>query len=47
MHLELELALFPVRGVDRAKTFYAEKAGFNLAVDTSCALQERRSKPRR
>jgi catechol 2,3-dioxygenase-like lactoylglutathione lyase family enzyme len=29
----LELVLVPVSDVDRAKTFYMEKAGFNLDVD--------------
>jgi catechol 2,3-dioxygenase-like lactoylglutathione lyase family enzyme len=29
----LELVLIPVSDVDRAKTFYIEKAGFNLDVD--------------
>jgi catechol 2,3-dioxygenase-like lactoylglutathione lyase family enzyme len=31
---KLELVLIPVSDVDRAKTFYAEQAGFNLDVDT-------------
>jgi catechol 2,3-dioxygenase-like lactoylglutathione lyase family enzyme len=31
----LELVLVPVSDVDRAKTFYMEKAGFNLNVDHS------------
>ncbi len=31
--LKLELVLIPVLDVDRAKTFYVEKAGFNLDVD--------------
>jgi catechol 2,3-dioxygenase-like lactoylglutathione lyase family enzyme len=31
--LKLELVLVPVSDVDRAKTFYIEKAGFNLDVD--------------
>jgi catechol 2,3-dioxygenase-like lactoylglutathione lyase family enzyme len=30
---KLELVLVPVSDVDRAKTFYTEKAGFNLDVD--------------
>jgi catechol 2,3-dioxygenase-like lactoylglutathione lyase family enzyme len=30
---KLELVLIPVSDVDRAKTFYTEKAGFNLDVD--------------
>jgi catechol 2,3-dioxygenase-like lactoylglutathione lyase family enzyme len=30
---KLELVLIPVSNVDRAKTFYVEKAGFNLDVD--------------
>jgi len=33
MDWKLELVLVPVSDVDRAKTFYTEKAGFNLAVD--------------
>jgi catechol 2,3-dioxygenase-like lactoylglutathione lyase family enzyme len=32
--LKLELVLIPVSDVDRAKSFYVEKAGFNLDVDT-------------
>jgi catechol 2,3-dioxygenase-like lactoylglutathione lyase family enzyme len=32
---KLELVLVPVTDVDRAKTFYTEKVGFNLDVDTS------------
>jgi catechol 2,3-dioxygenase-like lactoylglutathione lyase family enzyme len=35
MDFKLELVLLPVTDVDRAKTFYTEKAGFNLDVDTS------------
>jgi len=31
--LKLELVLIPVSDVDRAKTFYVEKVGFNLDVD--------------
>ncbi len=31
---KLELLLIPVSDVDRAKTFYTEKAGFDLEVDT-------------
>ena len=33
MDWTLELVLVPVSDVDRAKTFYIEKAGFNLDVD--------------
>src|SRR5262245_62843995 len=33
MEWKLELVLLPVSDVDRAKTFYTEKAGFNLDVD--------------
>ena len=33
MDLKLELVLIPVSDVDRAKTFYVEKVGFNLDVD--------------
>jgi catechol 2,3-dioxygenase-like lactoylglutathione lyase family enzyme len=32
---KLELVLLPVTDVDRAKTFYTEKVGFNLDVDTT------------
>jgi hypothetical protein len=32
---KLELVLIPVSDVDRAKTFYTEKVGFNLDVDTT------------
>jgi catechol 2,3-dioxygenase-like lactoylglutathione lyase family enzyme len=31
---KLELVLIPVSDVDRAKSFYTQKAGFNLDVDT-------------
>jgi predicted enzyme related to lactoylglutathione lyase len=31
--MKLELLLLPVADVDRAKTFYAEAAGFNVDVD--------------
>jgi catechol 2,3-dioxygenase-like lactoylglutathione lyase family enzyme len=33
MEWKLELVLVPVSDVDRAKTFYIEKIGFNLDVD--------------
>ncbi|MGH3904388.1 MAG: glyoxalase superfamily protein [Pseudonocardiaceae bacterium] len=33
MDLKLELVLVPVTDVDRAKTFYTEKVGFNLDID--------------
>jgi len=33
--LKLELVLVPVTDVDRAKTFYIDKVGFNLHVDHS------------
>lgn len=33
MDLKLELVLVPVSDVDRAKTFYTEKLGFDLDVD--------------
>lgn len=39
MNFKLELVLVPVSDVDRAKTFYTEKAGFNLDVD-HCAGDE-------
>ena len=35
MDFKLELVLIPVSDVDRAKTFYTERMGFNLDVDTS------------
>jgi catechol 2,3-dioxygenase-like lactoylglutathione lyase family enzyme len=35
MDLKLELVLIPVSDVDRAKTFYTEKVGFHLDVDTT------------
>ena len=33
MDWKLELVIVPVSDVDRAKTFYSEKLGFNLDVD--------------
>jgi predicted enzyme related to lactoylglutathione lyase len=33
MEFRLELLLIPVSDVDRAKSFYVEKVGFNLDVD--------------
>lgn len=33
MDLRLELVVVPVSDVDRAKTFYTDKAGFHLDVD--------------
>ena len=33
MDFKLELVVVPVSDVDRAKSFYTEKAGFNLDVD--------------
>ena len=33
MDMRLELVLLPVTDVDRAKTFYADKLGFNVDVD--------------
>jgi catechol 2,3-dioxygenase-like lactoylglutathione lyase family enzyme len=33
MNFKLELVLIPVADVDRAKTFYMERAGFDLHVD--------------
>jgi catechol 2,3-dioxygenase-like lactoylglutathione lyase family enzyme len=35
MDLKLELVLIPVSDVDRAKSFYVDKLGFNLDVDHS------------
>lgn len=37
MDLKLELVLVPVSDVDRGKSFYTEKAGFDLDVDTEPA----------
>lgn len=37
MDYKLELVLIPVADVDRAKTFYTEKVGFNLDVDAAPA----------
>ena len=37
MDYRLELVLLPVTDVDRAKSFYTEKVGFNLDVDSSPA----------
>ena len=34
MDFKIELVLIPVSDVDRAKSFYTEKASFNLDVDT-------------
>jgi catechol 2,3-dioxygenase-like lactoylglutathione lyase family enzyme len=33
MDFKLELVVLPVSDVDRAKTFYADKVGFNVDVD--------------
>ena len=35
MDLKLELVVVPVSDVDRAKTFYAENAGFAVDLDRS------------
>ncbi|MDQ6847506.1 MAG: VOC family protein [Candidatus Dormibacteraeota bacterium] len=35
MDWTLELIVVPVEDIDRAKSFYMEKAGFNLSVDHS------------
>jgi catechol 2,3-dioxygenase-like lactoylglutathione lyase family enzyme len=37
MDLKLELVLLPVSDVDRAKTFYTDKVGFKLDIDTTPA----------
>lgn len=37
MDYKLELVVLPVSDVDRAKAFYAERAGFRLDVDTTPA----------
>jgi predicted enzyme related to lactoylglutathione lyase len=41
MDLKLELILLPVSGVDRAKAFYADNAGFNVDVDHSAGEEFR------
>jgi catechol 2,3-dioxygenase-like lactoylglutathione lyase family enzyme len=41
MDLKLELIVIPVPEVDRAKTFYTEKLGFNEDVDTRVSDQMR------
>ena len=41
MDMKLELVLLPVTDVDRAKAFYADKAGFNLDVDHDASEQFR------
>jgi catechol 2,3-dioxygenase-like lactoylglutathione lyase family enzyme len=41
MDLKLELIVIPVSEVDRAKTFYTEKLGFNEDVDTRVSDQMR------
>ena len=41
MDFKLELVLIPVSDVDRAKSFYTQKAGFNLDVDTHVGDQMR------
>jgi catechol 2,3-dioxygenase-like lactoylglutathione lyase family enzyme len=42
MDYRLELVLIPVSDVDRAKTFYLERAGFDLLVDTPTGLPGQR-----
>lgn len=37
MDWKLELVVVPVSDIDRAKTFYADKLGFNVDVDTQPA----------
>ncbi|HEX6209004.1 MAG TPA: VOC family protein, partial [Actinomycetota bacterium] len=37
MDYKLELVVLPVGDVDRAKAFYADRAGFHLDVDTTPA----------
>jgi catechol 2,3-dioxygenase-like lactoylglutathione lyase family enzyme len=41
MDMKLELVLLPVSDVDRAKSFYVEKVGFNLDVDHRASDQFR------
>jgi catechol 2,3-dioxygenase-like lactoylglutathione lyase family enzyme len=41
MDFKLELVPIPVSDVDRAKAFYAEKAGFNVDLDVSSGEQFR------
>ena len=42
MDYRLELVLIPVSGVDRAKRFYLDQAGFDLIVDTPTGLPGQR-----
>jgi catechol 2,3-dioxygenase-like lactoylglutathione lyase family enzyme len=37
MDFKLELVLIPVSDVDRAKSFYSERVGFEVDVDTAPA----------
>jgi predicted enzyme related to lactoylglutathione lyase len=41
MDWKLEVVVIPVSDVDRAKTFYTEKAGFDLNVDYSAGKEFR------
>ena len=41
MDWKLELVPIPVSDVDRAKTFYAEKVGFNVDLDVSADTDHR------
>jgi catechol 2,3-dioxygenase-like lactoylglutathione lyase family enzyme len=41
MDMKLEVVMLPVADVDRAKEFYAERAGFNLDVDHKASEQFR------
>lgn len=41
MDMKIEVVMLPVADVDRAKDFYAERAGFNLDVDHRASEQFR------
>lgn len=41
MDYKLELVIIPVTDVDRAKAFYADKAGFHVDIDTTVNEQIR------
>ena len=47
MDFRLELVPIPVSDVDRAKTFYAEKVGFNVDHDVNATTDHRVSDDRR
>jgi catechol 2,3-dioxygenase-like lactoylglutathione lyase family enzyme len=41
MYMKLELVPIPVSDVDRAKSFYAEKVGFNVDLDVNADTDQR------